>query len=541
MLRTLYLSIAFSLVFLPGLIQGARASKTQSQQALSAGLFTAPVAGPIRYSRVPVDSGTAFDPNDPRTWYTMVWAGRYSGPAAQRAEGSGGHPGVDIRDRYGEMTGDLGVYAIADGIVIRRRMASGWGNFVAIRHDDVGGLGTIYSVYAHLDSFDPSIASGQEGHIRVARGRRIGTMGSTGLDNPAARHLHFQIDKTWPEDKNAPFWPTYTDNGNAVPYPAGNDAQLTQSQLREAAAAVKANTLNPMLLVETGSANGQNKPQVSVEPDCGAPGTLFTLQWTGFTPNSTLTSHLRKPDGTEFPILQFNTDGQGNATFIIDSSEFVPGTYQHFAVDDVTGAQSNVVSILVRPLSEGMRAITFGQNVGLSRDTERFEFCANVFDVLSIWSPYNDLLLFDPTGEPVATDNGWLYVPLLRSGNYTLQVEGGGVSEFVNVQRVNRPALARPIRCGQSLLMILNGRQRHTFIFHGSPGQQITLTVNGDLRVAEIELYDPSGNPLAIEWPDSASFRISEITLLEEGIYTILVNSDWLSRSIQYTISVSCQ
>ncbi|RMG54966.1 MAG: hypothetical protein D6723_03830 [Acidobacteria bacterium] len=284
MLRTICLSIVLSLLLSPGVIQQASASKGQSQQAPSAGLFTAPVAGPIRYSSVPVDSGAAFDPNDPRTWYTMVWAGRYSGPAAQRVEGSGGHPGVDIRDRYGEISGDLGVYAIADGIVIRRRRASGWGNFVAIRHDNVGGLRTFYSVYAHLDSFDPSITSGQEGHIRVARGQRIGTMGSTGLDNPAARHLHFQIDKTWPEDKNAPFWPTYTEDGNAIPYPVGSDDQLTQAQLQEAAAAVRANTLNPMLLVETGSDLSCPGPY----PESAHPYTNnFDFTWTYTCPGAT--------------------------------------------------------------------------------------------------------------------------------------------------------------------------------------------------------------------------------------------------------------
>ncbi|MBI3949723.1 MAG: M23 family metallopeptidase [Acidobacteria bacterium] len=274
-----------------------------------------------------MDGGAAFDPNNPQTWYTVVWAGRYSGPAAQRAEGSGGHPGVDIRDRYGEMTGDLGVYAIADGTVIRRRSASGWGNFAAISHDNVVGIGTIYSIYAHLDGFDPSIANDQEGQIQITRGQRIGTMGSTGLDGPAARHLHFQIDRAWPETKNSPFFPSG--------YPVGDDSGLTPTQLQQAAANVMANTVNPMQFVETGSIGGQTgNARVSISQDCGPPGTAFVLQWTGFTPNSTLTSHLRKPDGTEYPTLQFNTDGQGGQRFTIGSSTLERGTYQHWAVDE---------------------------------------------------------------------------------------------------------------------------------------------------------------------------------------------------------------
>ncbi|MEO0248174.1 MAG: hypothetical protein ABIN58_01270, partial [candidate division WOR-3 bacterium] len=66
----------------------------------------------------------------------------------------------------------------------------------------------------------------------------------------------------------------------------------------------------------------QINPQAAISQDCGPPGTAFVLQWSGFTPNNTLTSHLRKPDGMEFQPLQFNTDREGNARHVIDSSMF---------------------------------------------------------------------------------------------------------------------------------------------------------------------------------------------------------------------------
>jgi len=88
-------------------------------------------------------------------------------------------------------------------------------------------------------------------------------------------------------------------------------------------------------------------PTASVSPTSGPPGTQFLLTWSGFTPNSTLTSHLKKPDGTEFPTLQFNTNSQGEASHTVNSTGFSPGTYEHWAVDDSTGIQSNTVSFTV--------------------------------------------------------------------------------------------------------------------------------------------------------------------------------------------------
>ena len=84
-----------------------------------------------------------------------------------------------------------------------------------------------------------------------------------------------------------------------------------------------------------------------MNPMSGLPGTIFTVNGGGFTPNSTVTSHLKKPDGTEFPILQIPTYGQGEYTWPIDSTEFVPGDYQHWVFDDATGTRSNTVGFSV--------------------------------------------------------------------------------------------------------------------------------------------------------------------------------------------------
>ena len=88
-------------------------------------------------------------------------------------------------------------------------------------------------------------------------------------------------------------------------------------------------------------------PVANVQPSEGPAGTQFSVQWSGFTANNTLTSHLRSPDGTEFPTLQFSTDAAGSASHTIDRTGFVPGTYEHWAVDDLTGVQTPTVAFVV--------------------------------------------------------------------------------------------------------------------------------------------------------------------------------------------------
>jgi len=88
-------------------------------------------------------------------------------------------------------------------------------------------------------------------------------------------------------------------------------------------------------------------PTIAMSPMSGPPGTIFTVNGNGFTPTSTVTSHLKKPDGTEFSILQIPTDGIGEHKRLIDSTDFVPGRYQNWVFDDTTGTRSNTVGFSV--------------------------------------------------------------------------------------------------------------------------------------------------------------------------------------------------
>jgi hypothetical protein len=101
---------------------------------------------------------------------------------------------------------------------------------------------------------------------------------------------------------------------------------------------------------------GSVKPSVSISPNSGPAGTSFIVNGTGFTANREVTSHLQKPDGSEFPTLSLLADDSGNYTKVIDSTGFAPGTYQHWAIDDWTHTPSNTVTFNVTASSGSMCA-----------------------------------------------------------------------------------------------------------------------------------------------------------------------------------------
>ena len=86
----------------------------------------------------------------------------------------------------------------------------------------------------------------------------------------------------------------------------------------------------------------QTKPKVAVTP----PKVLHTghvvMHGTGFTPKANVSSHLRRPDGTEFPVLPMLTDDRGEVMHDIDTLILTPGTHDIWVVDDRSKVSSNV-------------------------------------------------------------------------------------------------------------------------------------------------------------------------------------------------------
>jgi peptidoglycan LD-endopeptidase LytH len=161
-------------------------------------------------------------PPDPSIWDLMVYPsdqkellnwrkpGVYQPTASGKIEGalygsvrttkkrgrllSSFHEGLDIaalgRDRRSRPTDQI--YAIADGKVAYINKIAGnssYGHYVVITHEDP--LGSVYTLYAHLEKIASGLMKGQE----VLAGTVLGVMGHSGLQKiPRYRaHLHFEI------------------------------------------------------------------------------------------------------------------------------------------------------------------------------------------------------------------------------------------------------------------------------------------------------------------------------------------------------------
>ena len=87
---------------------------------------------------------------------------------------------------------------------------------------------------------------------------------------------------------------------------------------------------------------GQNTPKVTVTPLKVVHTGHVEMRGTGFTPKADVYSHLRRPDGTEFPVLPMLTDDRGEFTHDIDTLLLSPGTHEVWVVDDHSKVSSNV-------------------------------------------------------------------------------------------------------------------------------------------------------------------------------------------------------
>ncbi|APT84333.1 M23 family metallopeptidase [Corynebacterium aquilae] len=85
------------------------------------------------------------------------------------------HSGIDIANSLGTP-----ILAVEDGTVIDAGPASGYGQWVRIKHED----GTI-TVYGHMETIDVSVGQ------HVTAGTKIAGMGSRGFSTGV--HLHFEV------------------------------------------------------------------------------------------------------------------------------------------------------------------------------------------------------------------------------------------------------------------------------------------------------------------------------------------------------------
>lgn len=118
------------------------------------------------------------------------------------------------------------VIAAAGGRLEKLFRSDDGGNTVYVRSAD---RRTLY-YYAHLQAYAPGLEVGEA----VARGQRLGTVGSSGNADPSAPHLHFAVMRTAPD---AEWWEPAT----AInPYPllageqVGNEPKISARALTSA-------------------------------------------------------------------------------------------------------------------------------------------------------------------------------------------------------------------------------------------------------------------------------------------------------------------
>jgi hypothetical protein len=89
--------------------------------------------------------------------------------------------------------------------------------------------------------------------------------------------------------------------------------------------------------------------RVEVSPKTGRPGATFTYTGTGFTAGFGAISHMRRPNGLEFPAKRMPVGPDGTFEDVVWTGEFVPGTYTLWAVDDYSKVASPPATLVVVP------------------------------------------------------------------------------------------------------------------------------------------------------------------------------------------------
>jgi hypothetical protein len=101
--------------------------------------------------------------------------------------------------------------------------------------------------------------------------------------------------------------------------------------------------------------SAQKSPKITVSPERILHLGHVELKGTDFTPKSDLRSHLRRPNGTEFPVLQMFTNDKGEFLHDIDTVVFGPGVYEVWVEDVKAKTTSNVARFEVTMNSKDLQ------------------------------------------------------------------------------------------------------------------------------------------------------------------------------------------
>src|SRR5262249_27437823 len=100
-----------------------------------------------------------------------------------------------------------------------------------------------------------------------------------------------------------------------------------------------------MWMVTTSSA--KTTPKLSLSTNRIANPGHVIVRGSDFTPKANVTSHLRRPDGAEYPVLPLLTNDKGEFTHDIETLVLTLGVHELWVVDDTSKVTSNKVQFEV--------------------------------------------------------------------------------------------------------------------------------------------------------------------------------------------------
>src|SRR5262245_6728367 len=104
-----------------------------------------------------------------------------------------------------------------------------------------------------------------------------------------------------------------------------------------------ATLLVSLFVVIVSCSSTPTKPTVTLTPQRILHSGTVQMHGTGFTPSANVFSHLRRPDGTEFPVLPMRTNDRGEFQHEIDTLLLSPGTHEVWVEDERTKTKSDVM------------------------------------------------------------------------------------------------------------------------------------------------------------------------------------------------------
>src|SRR5215475_13912458 len=105
--------------------------------------------------------------------------------------------------------------------------------------------------------------------------------------------------------------------------------------------------LGALLLMPAASIHAQNKLEIKADHSRVKSGEILYVTGTGFVPDRTVVSHLRRPDKTEYNPLRLRANARGEIVHKIDSAMLDIGTFEMWVEDEVTKSVSNHIQFTV--------------------------------------------------------------------------------------------------------------------------------------------------------------------------------------------------